>query len=195
MGGAVQFSTVLMAMDLPEDDARHLRSMLKRSVRSSTMTSEVAEGNLYENLGDQTPVRDIDLKLLVQAMSDGGVKPFDQQVALAAARGRLAYDEATYLIKATRKGRRDKEQAELVLAATRQGRRFWEAVKRANLTEMEEELIRAAVTGRRGFQAGIAEKHINPETNEPYSRMTATNRFRRAYKLVKKELRRGMVAA
>jgi DNA-directed RNA polymerase specialized sigma subunit len=62
-------------------------------------------------------------------------------------------------------------------------------------SDMERELIQAALRGEERFRSKIAQKHINPETNKPYSRMSATNMLRRAYYLVQKELKQDMVAA
>jgi RNA polymerase sigma factor (sigma-70 family) len=65
---------------------------------------------------------------------------------------------------------------------------FEKAIQMAPLSDMQRELIQAAIRGEKSFRSKIAENHINPDTNKPYSRMSATNMLRKAYKIVQQEL-------
>lgn len=194
--GTVQMDTVFLAMNVSEEDESHLRSMLKRCIRASAMQMPDSEGNAYEQLGQKVEVRDIDLSLLVEAMNRDGILPIQQDVVVAAAQGSLEYEEVANIATASKGKRINREQMELMMAARRLGRRFWDAVQQADLCPMELELVEAAAKGEKNFRSRIASKHINPETDKPYSRMSATNMLRRAYKTVKRGLRvRETVAA
>lgn len=63
-------------------------------------------------------------------------------------------------------------------------------LSRAGLTDIEKEVMEAAMNPYNGWQTAFAANHINPRTEQPYSRMSVTNFLNSAKEKVAKVIKR-----
>jgi hypothetical protein len=59
---------------------------------------------------------------------------------------------------------------------------LWESLNTADLEDFEQALFKDISTVRKFFLSATAQEFINPQTGRPYTKTTATNRFRHPLK-------------